>query len=139
MKKIIAFVLSLVMLVSLCSCGKYVSSYSAIGLVKSNTSHSCRVSFLSLEGTMVFKLKKSEIGSEGSISYSVSAEEGEIYLYYDIYGVKEELAHVKAGESITDVSGYVEGGHTVYVIIEATGRAHGKVSVELDNAASPEN
>ena len=88
---------------------------------------------------MVFKLKKSEIGSEGSISYSVSAEEGEIYLYYDIYGVKEELAHVKSGESITDVSGYVEGGHTVYIIIEAAGRAHGKVSVELDNAASPEN
>lgn len=133
MKRIISLLLLLATIFTLCSCDSYVSSYKAVGLVRSNTSHSCDVSFLSLEGELVFKLKRSDVGSEGAISYSVSAEEGEIRLYYDIYGTKEELAYVKAGESVSSKGGYIEGGKTVYVIIEATGNAHGKVSVELDN------
>ncbi len=118
-------------LLSLCSCDKYVSSYSAIGLVRSNTSHSCEASFLSLEGELVFKIKSSGSG-EGDIQFSVRAEEGEIHLYYDIYGTKTELAHVKAGENLSDRGGYVEGGKTVYIIIEAAKGSRGKVSVELD-------
>lgn len=133
MKKITSLLLLFAIIFSFCSCDTYVSSYKAVGLVRSNTSHSCEASFLSLEGELVFKLKRSDSGSEGEISYSVSAEEGEIRLYYDIYGAKEELAYVKAGESVSSNGGYIEGGKTVYVIIEATGNAHGKVSVELDN------
>ncbi len=132
MKKLMSFALAIVLLVSLCSCDKYTSSYSALGLIRNQTSHSCSAQFYSLDGQLVFKVKKSDAG-EGNISYSISAEEGEIYLYYDIYGVKEELAHVSAGESVTDAGGYVEGGHRVYIIIETVGKARGKVSVELDN------
>lgn len=120
-------------LFSLCSCDKYVSSYKAIALVRSNTSHSCKASFHSLTGELVFKIKKTEKGTEGDISYSVTAQEGEIHLYYDIYGTKQELAHAKAGETVEGRGGYVEGGFTVYIIIEAAEGSRGKVSVELDN------
>ena len=117
----------------LCSCDKHVSSYKAIGLIRSQTSHSCEASFYSLEGQLVFKIKKSDSGTEGSIAYSIKVDEGEVKLYYDIFGVKEELKCVKAGESITDFGGYVEGGKTVYIIIEAIANTQGKVSVELDH------
>ena len=134
MKKTLAWILLFSLLLTLCACGQYVSSYSAIGLVRSQTSHSCETSFLSLEGQLVFNIKKSASDeAEGDISYSITVEDGEVRLYYDIYGVKEELAHVKAGESVEACGGYVEGGKPVYIIIEGSGNAHGKVSVELDH------
>lgn len=127
-----AFVLLLSLLASLCACGKYVSSYSAIGLVRSNTSHSCRASFHKLDGELTFKIKRTDTDGEGDISYTVSADKGEIRLYYDIYGTKEKLAQVKAGESVTSRGGYIESGKEVYIIIEAND-AGGKVTVELNN------
>ncbi len=133
MKKLITFITVLSLMLTLCSCDKYTNSFYAIGLIRSNTSHSCETGFYSLEGQLVFKLKKSDVGAEGEISYSIQVEEGEIKLYYDIYGVKEELVTVKAGESVEDKGGYVEGGKPVYIIIEATEKSRGKVSVELDN------
>jgi len=133
MKRFVSLLLLVLLLSSLCSCGSYVSSYKALGLVKSQTSHSCEASFHSLEGQLVFNLKKSESGAEGSVSYSVQVDEGEIRLYYDIYGTKEELACVKAGESVDTEGGYIEGGKSVYIIIEATENTKGNVSVELDN------
>ena len=133
MKKIITFITILALMLTLSSCDTYTSSFNAIGLVRINTSHSCETSFYSLEGQLVFKLKKSDVGAEGEISYSIQVEEGEVRLYYDIYGVKEELATVKAGESVDDKGGYVEGGKTVYIIIEAAEKSRGKVIVELDN------
>ena len=131
MKRFSAFILLLSLLASLCACGKYVSSYSAIGLVRSNTSHSCRASFHKLDGELTFKIKKTDTDGEGDISYTVSADKGEIRLYYDIYGTKEKLAQVKAGESVTSRGGYIESGKEVYIIIEATD-AGGKVTVELN-------
>ena len=131
MKRFSAFILLLSLLASLCACGKYVSSYSAIGLVRSNTSHSCKASFHKLDGELAFKIKKTDTDGEGDISYTVSADKGEIRLYYDIYGTKEKLAQVKAGESVTSRGGYIESGKDVYIIIEATD-AGGKVTVELN-------
>lgn len=133
MKKFLLWILILSLMLTFCSCGKYTSSYKAVGLVKMQTSHSCETSFHSLEGRLIFKIERSERGTEGDIAYSVQVDEGEIRLYYDIYGVKEELACVKAGETVDDVGGYVEAGKTVYIIIEATEKSRGKVSVELDH------
>lgn len=133
MKKLLSLILLISTLFSLCSCGGHVSSYKAVGLVRTNTSHSCEVSFYSLEGQLVYKLKKSERGAEGDIGYSVEVEEGEITVYYDIFDVKEELVHATAGETVTGRGGYVEGGHTVYIIIEAQPNSRGKVKVELDD------
>ena len=133
MKKLTSLVLVFILLISLCSCDKYTSSYRAVGLVRINTSHSFETSFYSLDGQLVFKVKKSGKGEEGSIHISAEVEEGEIYVYYDIYGVKEELAHLSAGESVDENRGYVESGKRVYIIIETVGSARGKVSCELDN------
>ena len=133
MKKILLWILILSLLLTFCSCGKYTSSYKAVGLVKMQTSHSCEASFYSLEGRLIFKIEKSAHGTEGDIAYSVQVDEGEIRLYYDIYGIKEELTCVKSGETVDDVGGYVEAGKAVYIIIEATEKARGKVSVELDH------
>jgi hypothetical protein len=130
---IIAAVLLLSVMLSLGSCGKYVSSYKALGLIRSQTSHSCEARFSSLTGELVFKIKKTDVGTEGAIKYSITAEEGEIRLYYDIFGIKEHLATVKAGETVEDSGGYVEGGYQVYIIIEAEEKSRGSVSVELDN------
>ena len=133
MKRLLSLIMTFALLISLFSCGKYTSSYRAIGLVRSNTSHSCEASFYSLEGELVFKIKKTDSNQEGDIAYSVEVEEGEIRLYYDIFGVKEELAHVKAGEAVSQRGGYVEAGHTVYIIIEATQKSRGNISVELNH------
>ena len=136
MKKLFKRLFILIMMVSLSfslfSCSKYVSSYSAIGLVRMSDSHSCETSFYSLKGRIVFNIKKSEQG-KGDIHYYIEALEGEVYLYYDIYGVKEELAHAKKGETIEGNGGYIEGGKKVYIIIEVEDNSRGKVSVELDN------
>ena len=133
MKKFLLWIMMLLSLFTLCSCDKYKSSLKAMGLVRIQTSHSCETSFYALEeGQLVFKIKKSDKGTEGDIAYSIQVDKGEIRLCYDIYGVKEELAHVKAGESVDGFGGYVEGGKTVYIIIEAVEKTQCKVSVELD-------
>lgn len=133
MKKLLSFAMASVLAFAFCACGKYTSSYKAIGLVKTQTSHGFETSFLSLDGQMVFKVKKSGKGTEGAIDCFVQVEEGELWVYYDIYGVKQELAHVKVGETVDEKRGYVEGGFAVYVIIETTEKTRGKVRVELDN------
>lgn len=132
MRKITSLVILIATLLSLCSCDAFKSSFRAVGLVRSNNSHSCKASFLSLEGELVFKLKKSDAG-KGEISYAVKAEEGEITLYYAIGEEKAELVTVKNGESVTECGGTVEGKETVYIIIEGKEKARGKVTVELDN------
>ena len=131
MKKILFLTIVLLLSILLSSC-KYISSYKAIALVRTQTSHSCKVSFSSLDGTLVFKLKKTDSKADGNIRYSLKVTNGEIKLYYDIYGTKEQLAYVKAGESIDDFGGYIEGGKVVYIIIEAIKGTEGEVFVELD-------
>ena len=131
MNKIMSFLLMIVLSFSLSSCFKYVSSYNAIGLVRMNTSHSCETSFYSLTGRIVFNIKKTK-KEAGDIYYFIQVEEGEVSLYYDIYGEKEELAHAKKGETIEGNGGSIVGGKKVYIIIEVTDNSRGKVSVELD-------
>ena len=133
MKRFVSLTTILSLLLLLCSCGKYTSSYKAFLLVRNQTSHGCEASFQSLEGRLVFKIKKSDKGADGDIRYRVQADEGEIYIYYDSLGVKEELVHAKAGETIENAGGYVMGGRSVYIIIEAPEKARGKISVELDH------
>jgi len=66
MKKLLACVLLVSLLLMLCSC----TGYRAIGLVRIETSHGFETSFLSLDGQLQFKVKKTERGTEGEISYS---------------------------------------------------------------------
>ena len=135
MKRLIrrlALILASVLVFSLVSCsGPYVSSYSALGFVRGNDNNHCNASFMLLNGTYVFKLKKNE-GADGDLSYKASLEEGEMTVYYDSLGTKEPLFTVKSGESVESRGGYVDQGSMVYVIIEAKD-AKGSLEVRLSN------
>ena len=118
MKKTFSLIAILLLLFSLAGCGKYISSYKAIGFVHSNGQTSAQMSFYSFDGRMVFKLKSS---GEGDIQYTARLESGEATVYYDYRGTKSELTTIGAGEEFDSRGGYVESG-TVYIIIETNGK-----------------
>ena len=132
MKKILLILVCLTVLFSSTSCDfRYVSSYKALGLVRSETGDRGSVKFGRLDGTVVLKLKMSGTGLENSIGCKATLDEGEINVYYDIFGVKEFLFNLKAGESIDERRGYIESGHRVYIIIETVTPAKGSVEIDL--------
>ena len=114
-----AFLLSVIfiLLLMMTGCGKYVSSYKAIGFVHSNSSDAAEMSFYSFNGRMVFKLKSS---GEGDLKYTGKLESGTATVYYDYYGSKSELFTIRSGEEYDSRGGYVESG-TVYIIVETDG------------------
>ena len=131
MKRLICVLLAVALLCGMTSCSGYVSSYSAIGLVRVNTKSKCEIRFMRLDGTCVFKLRNRDDG-EGELRYTASLESGEVNVYYDANGVKELLVHLKAGESVEGCGGYFEGTGRIYVIVETVGSAaEGRISVEL--------
>ena len=132
MKKILLILVCLTVLFSSTSCDfRYVSSYKALGLVRSEMGDRGSVKFGRLDGTVVLKLKMSGTGLENSIGCKATLDEGEINVYYDIFGVKEFLFNLKAGESIDERRGYIESGNRVYIIIETVTPAKGSVEIDL--------
>ena len=117
MKKTLALLTALLLLLSLAGCGRYVSGYKAVGFVHSNSSASASMSFLSFEGRMVFRLKSP---AEGELKYEAKLESGKAAVYYDFHGTKQELFTISGGEETASRGGYVESG-TVYVIVETDG------------------
>ena len=97
------------------SISKYVSSYSATMLVRTETSGSAWMSFSTFDGRMIFSLRS---GGSEAILASVKLESGSAMVYYDAGGTKTEWFTVAAGEEIEVSSGPLEKG-TVYVIIES--------------------
>ncbi len=131
MKRILLLVLCIALLFSFTSCN-YVSSYKALMFVRSEMGDHATISFSRLEGTYVMKLRMRGEGQEGDIHCKASLTEGEINVYYDVLGVKELLFNLKAGESIDERRGYIESGHTVYIIVETvTPAKEGKISIDL--------
>ena len=132
MKKFLLIVLCLTLLTSFVSCNiSYVSSYRALGLVRNEMGDNGSVKFGKLDGTVVLKLKMNGTGLENSIGCKATLDEGEINVYYDIFGVKELLFNLKAGESIDERRGYIESGNRVYIIIETVTPAKGNVEIDL--------
>jgi len=128
MKKTLLLITVLVFLFLLAGCGKYQSSYKAVGFVHSNGATAAEMSFYSFEGRMVFKLKSS---GEGDISFTAMLESGEAAVYYDYSGTKSKLVAVGAGEEFEGHGGYIESG-TVYIIVETTGECvNGSFSFHL--------
>ena len=117
MKKLVILLVSAMLAISMAGCGRYFSSYKAIGFVHSNRSDSAFMSFHSFEGRMVFKLKSP---AEGDLKYTAKLESGSAVVYYDFYGEKQELFSISDGEEIESHGGYVEAG-TVYIIVETDG------------------
>lgn len=135
MKRILTTICALLtiiaMLFSFTACSRYISSYSAIGLVRNSVGGKCGASFLALSGSLVLQISAPS-GSEGDIKYTASLEEGSLDVYYDIYGTKESLFSISEGESLDSCGGYFEGGKAVYIIIEAKG-ARGSLEVSLED------
>ena len=132
MKKLLLILVCLTVLFSSTSCDfRYVSSYKALGLFRSETGDRGSVKFGKLDGTVVLKLKMNGTGLENSIGCKASLDDGEINVYYDAFGVKELLFNLKAGESIDERRGYIESGNRVYIIIETVTPAKGSVEIDL--------
>lgn len=117
MKKISAAMLCIVLAVSLTGCGGYSSSYKAVGLVRSASSVSAFMSFISFDGTMVFRLK---CGDESTLRYTADLESGSAAVYCDCGGGKTELFSLRGGDEADSRFGDIVSG-TVYVIIETDG------------------
>ena len=129
MKKTVLLLVSALLLLSLTGCGRYISSYNAIGFVHSNKSASAFMSFHSFEGRMVFRLKSP---SEGELKYAAELESGSATVYYDYSGTKQELFSISGGEETDSHGGYVESG-TVYIIVETDGNCrNGEFRFRLD-------
>ncbi len=129
MKKSIILLVSAMLALSLAGCGRYVSSYKALGFVHSNRSDAAFMSFDFFEGRMVFRLKSS---GEGDLKYSAKLESGSAAVYYEYNGNKQELFSISGGEEADSRSGYVEAG-TVIVIVETDGSCqNGEFRVSLD-------
>jgi hypothetical protein len=109
----------------------YVSSYSALGLVRTGGREECGAKFYKLKGTCVLKIRSAEDGV-GDLHYTASLKSGEINVYYDANGEKELLFHLTEGESVDEYGGSFEGKEIVYIIIETVEPARGSVSVELN-------
>ena len=132
MKKLLLVLLCFALLISATSCSfRYISSYKALGLVRNEMGDRGSAKFSRLDGTLVLKLKMNGTGLENSIGCKAILDEGEINVYYDIFGVKEFLFNLKAGESIDERRGYIESGHRVYIIIETVTPAKGSVEIDL--------
>ena len=123
MKKIVILLVSAMLALSLTGCGKYVSSYKALGFVHSNDLSSAYMNFYTFEGRMVFKLKSS---GEGDLKYSAKLESGSATVYYDYLGTKSKLFSVSGGEELASYGGYVDTG-TVYIIVETEGECRNGV------------
>ncbi len=117
MKKVISLTVVLIFMILMTGCGKYVSSYKAIGFVHSNRSESAEMSFYSFDGRMVFKLKSA---GEGDIKYTGELESGTATVYYVYHGTQSELFTISPGEELASHGGYIEAG-TVYIIVETDG------------------
>jgi hypothetical protein len=129
MKKVLAFLVAVMMLFSLAGCRNYSSKYKAVGVVYSNEASSAFMNFYSFDGRMVFKLKSTE---EGDLKYSAKLESGSATVYYDYYGTKTELFSVSGGDEIDSHGGYIETG-TVYVIVETNGECqNGEFHFDLE-------
>ena len=116
-KYLMAVMIIMILCFGLTGCDKYSSSYSAVLLVRSNTSKSASTSFYKLKGQLAFKLKSKK--ANGVIKYKGKVEEGEITVYVDD-GDKKELFTVKSGEKVDTSSVSVNKG-SVYVVIKTKG------------------
>lgn len=121
--------LTLICLLSLCGCGKYTSSYRAMMLVRSNTAHSAKVNFSSLEGRMVFTLKPKT--GDALLKASAALETGSAKVFVDD-GEKTEWFTIAGGQDLELQYGPCKSGK-VYVILETGEKCReGRFQFEMD-------
>ncbi len=138
MKKFASVIIAAVTLVlcfTLSACGnKYVSHYSAMLMVKENTSNKASVSFDSFSGTLVLKLKNKS-ADEVFISYEATLGEGNIKVFYDFNDEKLNLFDIETDGSVDGKTETFTGNKTIYIIIESDGKcSDGSFSFVLEKS-----
>ncbi|MCR5173007.1 MAG: hypothetical protein K6C09_00050 [Oscillospiraceae bacterium] len=96
----------LLLAIGLTGCGKYVSSYRALALMRSTRAGSASVRFSELEGTMAFRLKCRKGSGALSIFCSAKLESGSATVYCDSDGTKREWFTIEAGSDAATVYFY---------------------------------
>lgn len=119
MKKIVALLLIALVVLSVVGCNVYVSHYSALMLVTTNTSEKASMSFSSFNGTKSFTLNLKE---GGVIEYSAVIESGEATVYYDIDGNKTEMFKISSGENAKSFLDLYTYTGKVHIIVESNGK-----------------
>ena len=117
-KRTVCIVLAVLMTVALAACGKYVSSYKAVGFVHSDGPADPFMNFYTFDGRMVLRLSSK---GEGDIKYEAKLESGNATVYYDAHVTKTELFKISGGQELDSHGGYIESG-LVYIIVETDGK-----------------
>ena len=112
----------MVLCFSFTGCSKYNSHGVATVIIQNNTSDKATVSFSSLHGTDVYKLKVKDTSKV--LKYSGKLDNGSATVYYDNDGTKKELFTVGADEKVDSSLETLEKG-TLYIIIETDGKCEG--------------
>ena len=137
MKKLFRFLSLACLALLLAGCSKYVSKYSAVGFVHSNSARSAFMSFHQFEGTMVFKLKAPG-GQAAQLDYSARLESGSAIVYLDAAGTKIELFSLRGGDEIAASAAQINGEKTIYVIVETDGKCeNGELHFDLNAPGGP--
>ena len=125
MKKLASVMMAVVTLVwcfSLSACGnEYVSHYSAVRMVRTNTSDKASVSFGSFSGTCVMQFKTNG-ADEVFLTYEGTLGEGNVNVYYDYNGEKIHLFELETNGSVAEKTETFTGNRIIYVIIESDGK-----------------
>ncbi len=126
MKKFVSVIIAvaaLVLCLALSACGKYVSHYSAMLMVKTNTSHKASVSFDTFSGTCVLHLKNNDT-DEVFITYEATLGQGNIKVYYDFNEEKLNFFEIETDGSVEGRTETFTGNKTIYIIIESDGKCN---------------
>ena len=120
MKKVCCVLVLILTLFMLCSCGRYVKSYSATILITSCQGNEASMEFDTFKGTNNFKLRRDGI-AEHTLDFEASLATGEMNIYIGVDGEKELLRTVKGGESYDETIALdkkYDNEKTVYIILE---------------------
>ena len=120
MKKVCCVLVLILTLFMLCSCGRYVKSYSATILITSCQGNEASMEFDTFKGTNNFKLRRDGI-AEHTLDFEASLAEGEMNVYIGVDGEKELLRTVKGGESCDEtitLDDKYDNEKTIYIILE---------------------
>ena len=138
MKKFVSVIIAVITFVlcfTLSACGnKYVSNYSAMLMVRENTSNKASVSFDSFSGTYVIQLKNNS-ADEVFITYEATLREGNIKVSYDFNDEKLNLFEIKTNGSVDGKTETFTGNQIIYIIIESDGKSNdGSFSFVLEKS-----
>ena len=116
-KKLILLALAALTAVLFTGCSRYVSSYRALGLARTGTDGAASMTFSSLDGRMVFRLRS---GPDKRLKYRASLKEGSAKVYLDQSGTKEELFVIGPGGTTEASAGPLRQGE-IWLIVETAG------------------